>query len=93
MPTHPDSMVHFYALYMILSNHSDASYLSDPKENSQAGGHFNIGNKTTNQTLLQNGAIPSLLKIFQNVITSASKAEIGDLFENAKESVTLFHAL
>ena len=40
MAMHTDSRVHFYALDMILTNHSDASYLSETKARRWAGGDF-----------------------------------------------------
>jgi hypothetical protein len=38
--THPDAVVHFCSSPMILSVHSDASYLSEAKARSRAGGLF-----------------------------------------------------
>ena len=46
--TKPNAKVHFYASDIILTNHSDASYFSEPKLFSRPGGHFYMGNKTTN---------------------------------------------
>eukprot|EP00957_Ditylum_brightwellii_P052721 3996724-Ditylum_brightwellii.AAC.1 len=36
-----------------------------------------------------NGPVLVLLQILRNVMTSATEAELGTLFENAKEAVTL----
>eukprot|EP00804_Cyclotella_cryptica_P009391 CCRYP_018074-RA/>CCRYP_018074-RA protein AED:0.17 eAED:0.15 QI:0/0/0/0.75/0/0/4/0/1210 len=38
--THPDAMITYRASNMILAVHSDASYLSETKARSRAGGHF-----------------------------------------------------
>jgi hypothetical protein len=43
MATHPNSIICFYASDMILNVHSDVSYLTAPKAQSQAGGHFFLG--------------------------------------------------
>ena len=40
MAMHTDSTVHFYALDMILVNHSDASYLSETKARRKSRGDF-----------------------------------------------------
>ena len=40
IPKHPNEMVCFNASHMILTNNSDAPYLSDPKSSIWAGGHF-----------------------------------------------------
>ena len=37
---HPDTVLTHKASNMVLSVHSDASYLSAPRARSQAGGHF-----------------------------------------------------
>ena len=61
--THPYAMIRFYASEMFFTNHSDTSYLSDTKARIQSRGHSYLGNKITNQTLLQNGYILSLCKV------------------------------
>ena len=38
--THPDAIITYRASNMILSVHSDASYLTESKARSRAGGHF-----------------------------------------------------
>jgi hypothetical protein len=44
--THPDAIVTYRASDMILAGHSDASYLSETKARSRAGGHFFMSNDT-----------------------------------------------
>ena len=78
---------------MILTNNSDASYLSDPKAHIRYEGHFYMGKKTTNRSFLHNGAILSLCKIFRSVMASSAEEEIVALFENEKAAAPLFHAL
>ena len=41
--THPDAKMKFYASYMILNIHSDASYLSETRARSRVGGYYFLG--------------------------------------------------
>ena len=43
--THPDAILTFKASNMVLNVHSDASYLTEPKTKSRAGGHFSCHQK------------------------------------------------
>ena len=43
--THPDATIHYRANDMILKIQSNASYLSEAKAPSRAGGHFYLGDK------------------------------------------------
>eukprot|EP00957_Ditylum_brightwellii_P191540 14583630-Ditylum_brightwellii.AAC.1 len=66
---------------MILTVHSDASYLPETNLRSRAAGHFFLtkqGNKEYN-----NGAILTLSTIIRHVVASASEAELVALFYNA----------
>ncbi len=47
--THPDATIRYRASDMILRLHSDASYLSEAKARSCAGGHFYLGDPPTNK--------------------------------------------
>ena len=55
--THPDATLKFHASDMVLWAHSDASYLSEPKARSRAGGFYYLSSKqhtpshSTNQLL------------------------------------------
>jgi hypothetical protein len=44
--THPDAIVTYQASDMVLAAHNDASYLSEAKARSQAGGHFFMSSDT-----------------------------------------------
>ena len=44
--THPNAIVTYQASDMVLAAHSDASYLSEAKACSQAGGHFFMSSNT-----------------------------------------------
>ena len=88
--THPDAKVRYHDSDMILHIHIDASYNSEAKARSRAGGHFYLGNTTSvRPTMHNNEAILNTSTIMRNVIASASEAEFGALFNNTKEAVAL----
>ena len=89
--THPDAVVRFMASEMILALHSDISYLSEPGAKSRAGGHFYLEDKTDRES--NNGAILTLSKIINHVMSSASEAEAAVLFLNCKAAIRLRIAL
>ena len=70
---------------MILAAHSDASYLSESKARSRAGGHFFLSKNVDYPP--NNGAILNIAQIIKNVMTSATEAELGGLYLVAKECV------
>ena len=70
---------------MILAVHSDASYLSEPKVRSRAGGHFFLSNDENNPN--NNGAILNIAHIIKHVMSSATEAELAALYIMAKEAV------
>eukprot|EP00957_Ditylum_brightwellii_P177327 13507638-Ditylum_brightwellii.AAC.1 len=73
--THPDAVICYHALGMILhKEHSNASYLSEKEAHSRAGGYFFMGNKHNNQF---NGPIHITSVILQNTMASAAEAELG----------------
>ena len=76
--THPNARIRYVASDMILNLHSDASYLSEPKAKSRAGGHFWIGNK--DDEYFNNGAIVTLSSVIKHVMSSAYKSELAVLF-------------
>ena len=55
---------------MRLADHSDASYLGEPKARSRAGGHFFLSKRETIQK--KNGAILNIAHIIKHVMTSAT---------------------
>ena len=83
--SHPDAILTFAASDMILNIHSDASYLSEPKARSRAGGHWFMANEEENAE--NNGAVLNIAKIICNVVTSAASAEIGALFINTRQAI------
>ena len=70
---------------MVLAVHSDASYLSEPKARSRAGGHFFL---STNSIIPpNNGAILNIAHIIKHVMSSATEAELAALYIMAREAV------
>jgi hypothetical protein len=86
--THPEATLQYHASDMILKIHSDASYNSEIGARSQVGGHFYLGNRNSNDDTHQ-GAILASTAIMQAVLSSASEAEIGALYENTKKAAIL----
>jgi Reverse transcriptase (RNA-dependent DNA polymerase) len=86
--THPDATIRYYPSDMILKVHSDASYNSEPKARSRAGGHFYMGNRDTNDDTTQ-GTVLATTAIMNSVLASASEAEIVALFENTRKATIL----
>jgi hypothetical protein len=70
---------------MILAVHSDAGYCNEKKSRSQAGGLFILLND--NEFPPNNGAILTVATIIKAVMLSVVEAELGALYNNAKEAV------
>jgi hypothetical protein len=96
--TNPEATVRFHASDMCLHIHSDASYLSEPKARSRAGGHYFLSsapidpNKPPSATAIpppHNGAIHTLCSIMKVVLASATEAELGAAFFVAKDGVVI----
>jgi hypothetical protein len=90
--THPNAVIRFHASDMILWVESDASYLSEPKGRSRAGGFHYLSNRpaapptTTDKPPPLNGPINVVCHIMREVLSSAAEAELGALFYNCKEA-------
>jgi hypothetical protein len=65
--THPEAVVTYKASNMVLAIHSDASYLSEPKSRSRAGGHFFLSKNGSNPP--NNGAVLNVAKVIKAVRT------------------------
>ena len=83
--THPDAIITFKKSSMILAIHSDASYLSEPKARSRAGGHFYMSDDSDEQP--KGGPVHNVAQIIKNVMTSAADAEIGALYINSRQAI------
>ena len=78
--SHPDEVIRYHPSDMILQVHSNASYISETKTQSRAGGYVYLGNIQPQQ---MNGPLVVLSQIMRNVMASAAEAELGALFKNA----------
>ena len=87
--THPNAILRYRASDMILKIHSDASYLSEPKARSRAGGHFYLGDKPSNTPERNNGALLTKSIIMKPVMSSAAEAECGAAYANTTDAVPL----
>jgi hypothetical protein len=91
--THPDASICFLASSMILYVHSDASYQSESKSCSRAGGYFFLSTPPQTSPDLAppptNWAkhVPST--ILDVVVSSAAEAKLGAQFYNAKDAAWL----
>ena len=93
--THPDATIRYVASDMILHVDSDASYLSESKARSRAGGYHYLSNSPKNPDKPPelndplppaNGAINVLCQIMREVLSSAAEAELAALFHNSKKA-------
>ena len=71
---------------MILQIHSDVAYLVAPEAHSRAGGYHFLWSADFIQF---NGPILVIVCIIQNVIASVAEAEIGGLYMNAREAISI----
>ena len=70
--THPDAIVTYQAIDMVLAAHNDASYLSEANACSQAGGHFFMSSNTPCPH--NNGAVLTIAQIIKAVMSLAAEA-------------------
>jgi hypothetical protein len=85
LATQEDAVLSYHASDMVLAVHSDASYLSEPKARSRAGGHFFLSSDTTVPP--NNGPVLNIAHIIKNVISSATEAELAGLYIMARKAV------
>jgi hypothetical protein len=86
-----DAIVTYRASDMKLAIHSNASYLSEPKARSRAGGHMFMAGME--EIPINNGALLNILQIIKAVMASAAEAKLGVLFINAKTAVSIQRTL
>jgi hypothetical protein len=89
--TQEDAVLTYQASDMVLSIHSDVSYLSEPKSRSRAGGHMFMAGK--DKIPISNGAVLNVLQIIRAVMSPAAEAELGALFINAKTAISMRQTL
>lgn len=85
LATQDEAIITYNASDMILAGHSDASYLSEPKARSRAGGHFFLSHNAADPP--NNGAVLNIAHIIKNVMSSATEAELAALYIMAREAV------
>jgi hypothetical protein len=83
--THHDAIITYKKSDMVLVVHSVASYLSEPKARSRAGGHFFLSSNIADPA--NNGAILNIAQLIRAVMSSAAEAELGALYINAHETI------
>ena len=83
--TQEDAVLTYNASDMIRAAHSDASYLSEPKARSRAGGHFFLSSDSTIPQ--NNGAVLNIAHIIKHVMSSATEAELAALYIMARKAV------
>jgi hypothetical protein len=76
--TQEEAVLTYNASEMKLAAHSDASYLSEPKARSRAGGHFFLSSNSS--VSHNNGAVFNIANIIKHVMTSATEAELAALY-------------
>ena len=89
--TYPNDGITYRASSMVLAGHSDASFNSEPKSRSRAGGHIFLSED--DPIPRNNGPILSISRIIKYVCPSAAEAEIGALFMVAQDMVPLRNML
>ena len=89
--THPDAEVTYRARNMVLAANSDASYLSETKYRSRAGGHFFMASNIAVPE--NNGAIQTVAQTIKTIMSSAAEAELGALYINCCEAIPARHLL
>ena len=89
--THPDADLTYRKSDMLLAVHSDASYLSERKACSRAGGHLFLASDVPIPA--NNGAVLNTANLIKTVMSSAAEAEMGDIFLNAREAIPARNAL
>jgi hypothetical protein len=72
---------------MVLSVHTDASYLFKPGSKSRAAGYFYLSN--CNDKDFNNGTILTLLTIIKHIMSSASEAKLAALSYGCKLAAPL----
>jgi hypothetical protein len=87
--THQDAIITYKKSDMVLVVHSDASYLSEPKARSRAGGHFFLSSNSADPA--NNGAVLNIAQLIRAVMSSAAEAELGALYVNAREAIPQQH--
>ena len=96
--THPDAEIVYKASSMHLWIHTDASYLTEPKARSRAGGYHYFSSKPklpiheNDPPPPHNHPVFVLCKIIEAVMSSTQESETGGGYMNAKEGLLIRQA-
>ena len=91
--TWPNAILVYHASDMRLVAHSDASYLSETRSRSRAGGLLYLSNNNDSKPALVNGAIDCISSIIPSVVSSAFEAEYAALFITAQAAAGIRNSL
>ncbi len=83
--THQDTILTYRRSDMVLTVHSNASYLSKPKACIRASGHFFLS--SDKEDPINNGAVLNLAQIIKAVMSSTVEAELGALCIDALKAI------
>ena len=89
--THPDVIITYRSSPMVLTAHSNVSYLSKTKARSRAGGHFFMSGDDAIPA--NNGAVINISRIIKAVMSLTAEAELEALFIHCKETTPAHHVL
>ena len=89
--TYPNDGITYRASNMVLAAHSDASFLTEPKSRSRAGGHIFLSKD--NPIPRNNGPLLTIARVMKSVAASVAEAETGALFIVAQEMVPILNML
>ena len=85
LATQEEAVLTYHANDMILTVHSNASYLSEPNARSRAGSHFFLSSNAGIPP--NNGTILNLAHIIKHVMASTTEAELAALYITACKAV------
>ena len=89
--TYPNDGTTYRASNMILSAHSDASFLTEPGSRSRAGAYIFLAEDEPIPRV--NGPILSIAQIIKFVMASAAEAELAALYITARDMVPIRNTL
>jgi hypothetical protein len=89
--THQHAVLTYHASGMVLVIHSNASYLSEPKARSQAGGHYFMSSDTADPS--NNRAVLNIAQLIKTVMSLVAEAELRALYINACKAVPMQNLL
>ena len=85
------AVITYNASDMVLAAHSDAGYHNEAGARSRAGGYFFLSKNE--EIPPNNGNILNVAQIIRAVMSSAAEAELGALYINAREAVSIRNIL